>query len=354
MNILYNTEVLLAKTGGVGTSMQKSLRQESFPILLDFLTHHETIKNHSKKTIQEYFLDLRLFFRFLKIHKGLANEIDWDTLTITDIDEDFLRRVTLSDAYAFLSFLAEERENPTGKQPGDIGLGASARARKVVTIRSFFKFCTQKAHILEKNPMLDLETPRLKKTLPRYLTETESLTLLENIDGRHQARDYAMITLFLNCGLRISELAGLNLTDIHGETMRVLGKGNKERMLYLNQACVDALTEYLKIRPKIENKALFLSSRCSRISVQTIHVTVKKHLAIAGLDARQYSSHKLRHTAATLMLGHGVDVRTLQELLGHESLNTTQIYTHVDNSQLRDAAKANPLGRVKPRVQKED
>lgn len=330
--------------------MMKSLRMEAFPVLVDFLTHHETIKNHSKKTIQEYFFDLRLFFRFLKIHKGLADEANFDTISIDDISEDFLRRVTLSDAYAFLSFLADERENPTGKQPGDFGLGASARARKVVTIRSFFKFCTQKAHIIDKNPMLDLETPRLKKTLPRYLTETESLSLLENIDGRHQTRDFAMITLFLNCGLRISELAGLNLQDIQGETLRVLGKGNKERILYLNQACVDALAEYLRERPKIDDKALFLSSRCRRISVQTIHVAVKKHLAMAGLDATQYSSHKLRHTAATLMLGHGVDVRTLQELLGHESLNTTQIYTHVDNSQLRDAAKANPLGRVKPRI----
>ena len=320
-------------------------------MLLDFLTHHETIKNHSKRTVLEYFLDMRLFFRFLKVHKGLADETELETLPITEIDEAFIRRITLSDAYAFLSFLADERENPTGKQPGDVGLGASARARKVASIRSFFKFCSQKAHILDNNPMLDLDTPRLKKALPRYLTEAESLKLLRSIDGSNRQRDYAMITLFLNCGLRISELAGLNLSDIQGEMLRVLGKGNKERVLYLNQACVDALTEYMKVRPDVDPKALpalFLSSRCQRISTQTIHVTVKKHLAAAELDPALYSSHKLRHTAATLMLGHGVDVRTLQELLGHESLNTTQIYTHIDNTQLREAARANPLGKVKP------
>jgi site-specific recombinase XerD len=331
--------------------MQKTLRTESFPALLDFLTHHETIKNHSKRTIQEYFLDLRLFFRFLKIHKGLADESELDVLPINDVDEAFIRRVTLSDAYAFLSYLSDERKNPTGKQPGDVGLGASARARKVVSIRTFFKFCAQKAHILDKNPMLELDMPRLRKTLPRYLTEDECLTLLRSIGGAHRQRDYAMITLFLNCGLRISELAGINLSDVQGEALRVLGKGNKERVLYMNQACADALAEYLKVRPEVDPKAvpaLFLSSRYQRIHVQTIHVAVKKHLAAAGLDASLYSSHKLRHTAATLMLGHGVDVRTLQELLGHENLNTTQIYTHIDNSQLRDAARANPLGKVKP------
>ncbi|MCL2031330.1 MAG: tyrosine recombinase XerC [Oscillospiraceae bacterium] len=332
-------------------NLKKTLRAESFPVLLDFLTHHETIKNHSKRTIQEYFLDLRLFFRFLKVHKGLADESEFDAIPVADVDEAFIRRVTLSDAYAFLSYLSDERKNPTGKQPGDVGLGASARARKVVSIRTFFKFCTQKAHILEKNPLQELDMPRLRKTLPRYLTEAECLRLLGGIDGPNRQRDYAIITLFLNCGLRISELSGLNVSDIQGETLRVLGKGNKERVLYLNQACADALAEYLRVRPELDPKAepaLFLSSRYQRISVQTIHVAVKKHLAAAGLDPSLYSSHKLRHTAATLMLGHGVDVRTLQELLGHESLNTTQIYTHIDNAQLRDAARANPLGKVKP------
>jgi site-specific recombinase XerD len=330
--------------------MDKNFRQECFPILLDFLMYHESTKNHSPKTVQEYFLDLRMFFRFLKVHKGLAPEEEINTLSIVDINEAFLNTITLSDAFAFLSYLSQERININGKQKDAVGIGPTARARKVASIRSFFRYGKEKAHVLTSNPMTELESPKLRKKLPVYLTEDESVELLDNIEGKNEIRDYAIITLFLNCGLRISELAGLNLPDIQGETIRVLGKGNKERILYLNQACVDSLVEYLKVRPPVDNKkvpALFLSNRLQRISVQTIHVNIKKHLAASGLNPTRYSAHKLRHTAATLMLSNGVDIRTLQELLGHDSLNTTQIYTHIDNDQLRDAAKANPLSHKK-------
>ncbi len=329
--------------------MNREMRLESPPILLDFLTHHETIKSHSPKTVEEYFFDLRMLFRFLKIHKRLIDEgTDFSDIAILDIDENFVKRITLSDAYAFLAYLSGERVNLRGKQRDGKGLGATARARKVATIRSFFKYLTLRAHILEINPMLELDSPRLKKTLPRYLTEAESLNLLDNIHGKNPERDYAIITLFLNCGLRISELQGLNVADVQGETIRVLGKGNKERILFLNNACQLAIQSYLEVRPPIENeRAMFLTRRQKRISVEMIHVLVKKHIAMAGLDSSQYSSHKLRHTAATLMLGNGVDVRVLQEVLGHEHLNTTQIYTHVENEQLRLAAKANPLAKVK-------
>ncbi|MBQ3986566.1 MAG: tyrosine-type recombinase/integrase, partial [Oscillospiraceae bacterium] len=222
------------------------------------------------------------------------------------------------------------------------------------TIRSFYKYLTVKTKQLGTNPILDLDSPRTTKTLPRYLSEDESVNLLTNIEGPNQARDFCIITIFLNCGLRISELVGLNLSDVHEDHLRVIGKGNKERIVYLNQACIDAINDYLLVRRSIaaiDRSALFLSSRRTRISTAAVHSLVKKHIAAAGLDSTKYSSHKLRHTAATLMLHNGVDVRTLQELLGHEHLNTTEIYTHVENTGLREAALLSPLANFKHKEQ---
>lgn len=308
------------------------------PIVSQFLSYHETIRGHSKKTADEYFYDLRLFFRFLKLHKGLADG-EFDKIAIDDIDTGFVKSISLQDVYAFMSFLSRER-----------GLQQAARARKVATIRSFFKYLTLKAHLLDENPVLDLDSPKPQKTLPRYLKLDECVQLLENVTGRFPARDYCILMLFLNCGLRVSELCGLNIVDISDDNMRVLGKGNKERTVYLNAACLGAIKEYLPERERLQplnEKALFLSQKRRRIDRRTVHNLVKKHLGEAGLDSERYSSHKLRHSAATLMLQNGVDVRTLQELLGHEHLNTTQIYTHVESSQLRDAVNANPLAKMK-------
>ena len=227
----------------------------------------------------------------------------------------------------------------------------SRNARKIAAIRSFFKYLTVKAKLLEENPVQDLDSPKIPKTLPHYLTLEESKRLLSVVDGKNKERDYCILCIFLNCGLRISELVGLNLQDDHGDSLRILGKGSKERVVYLNNACREALDRYLAVRSEIappRTTAMFLSNRRTRISCDSVQVMVKKNLTRAGLDASQYSTHKLRHTAATLMLQNGVDVRTLQEVLGHEHLNTTQIYTHVDNDQLRTAAAANPLGEFSP------
>jgi site-specific recombinase XerD len=211
-------------------------------------------------------------------------------------------------------------------------------------------------HLLGENPCKDIDTPKTRKSLPRYLTLDESLSLLDSVDGPHKERDYCILTLFLNCGLRISELVGLNRSDMQDDALRVLGKGDKVRIVYLNQACQEALGRYLAVRRPIAGRdqdALFLSGQNRRISRATVHNLVKKHLAAAGLDSAQYSAHKLRHTAATLMLQNGVDVKAVQEVLGHEHLNTTQIYTHVDNTDLRIAASANPLGRFDPQQSEE-
>ena len=321
------------------------------PILRQFLAYHETVKGHSKKTVNEYYLDLRLFFRFLKEHRGQAEEYDnFDDIPILDVDIETMRSVTLQDVYAFLSFLSRERPTQPNSKFPEYGLGAAARARKAASLRSFFKYLTQKAHMLDVNPIQDLDAPKLPKTLPRYLKFDECVELLNSVDGRHRARDYCILTLFLNCGLRISELASLDLPSIRDDALLVRGKGNKERTVYLNQACVNAINGYLPLRgePKDKDKnALFLSSQRNRIGVAAVHALVKKHLKVAGLDASRYSSHKLRHSAATLMLQSGVDVRTLQEILGHEHLNTTQIYTHVENENLREAADKNPLAGMK-------
>ncbi len=327
-------------------------RLEAPRIISDFLTYHENVKGHSRRTVDEYFLDLRNFFRFIKQERLMVPEnTPWDAISIRDVDLALVSSVTLSDVYEYLDYLSRERPQHQNSQMTEYGLNSASRARKVACIRSFYRYLTQKAHLLENNPVEDLDPPKLRKSLPKYLDLEESVHLLESVEGRNQVRDYCILSLFLNCGLRISELVALNVSDIRGETMRVLGKGNKERILFLNDGCQEALTEYMALRDEdaaVDKNALFLTNRHTRITRAAVHKLVKKHLAEAGVDATQYSAHKLRHTAATLMLQNGVDVRTLQEVLGHDHLNTTQIYTHVDNEELRVAAKANPLARLHP------
>lgn len=319
-------------------------------LLLDFLSYHETIKAHSQRTVDEYYLDMRNFFRYMKQQRDPAlRDKPLDAIDIRDIDLTFLRTITLTDIYGYMTYLSRERVQHQHCENSDKGLSAASRARKLATIRSFFNYICNKRRLLDDNPCKDVDTPKQRKSLPRYLTLNESLSLLEAVDGANRERDFCILTLFLNCGLRISELIGLDITDIQDDALRVLGKGNKVRVVYLNQACKDALSRYLAVRRPITGKdrnALFLSGQNKRISRSMVHALVKKHLSAAGLDSEKYSSHKLRHTAATLMLQNGVDVKAVQEVLGHEHLNTTEIYTHIDNEALRVAAKANPLSHV--------
>ena len=327
-------------------------RSDAPQVLRDFLVYHETIRGHSKNTVDEYYLDLRTFFRFLKLSRGMVpRSTELDDILISDIDVPFIAKVTLAEVYDFLAFLSRDRiKQPNSAEP-EFGLTASSRARKIASIRSFFKYMTVKAKLLDENPVQDLDSPKLPKSLPRYLTLEESQRLLSAVDGSNKERDYCILCIFLNCGLRISELVGMNVNDYRGDNLRVIGKGNKERTVYLNDACRAALDAWLDVRRNLAParvSAMFLSNRRTRISVDSVQVLVKKYLKKAGLDASLYSTHKLRHTAATLMLQNGVDVRTLQEVLGHENLNTTQIYTHIDNAELRTAAAANPLSHFSP------
>lgn len=322
------------------------------PLVRDFLNYMLTIRGRSPKTTREYFLDLRTFFRYLKQAKGLAPAgLPFDQIEIDDLGLAFIRDITLSDVYDYLGFMAQERPRQASSPSTGFGLNAASRARKVAALRSFFKYLTDKAGLLEYNPISNLESPKVRKPLPRYLTAEDSVQLLENVSGPYAERDFCILTLFLNCGMRVSELVGLNLGDFQGDTVRVLGKGGKERVLYLNEACKAAVAAYLPTRMKPHDRdkhAFFVSRNRNRINVQTVKWLVKKHVREAGLDSNKLSPHKLRHTAATLMYQNGVDIRSLQTILGHENLDTTMIYTHIEDQQLREATSKNPLASVKP------
>lgn len=319
-------------------------------ILRDFLTYHETIKGQSQLTINEYYLDLRMFLRFMKLMRNdMPISTRLDDIPIKDIDIRFIEQITTSDVFDFLSYLASDRvANPDSATP-DYGIGPNSRARKLSAIKSFFKYLTVRTKQLQENPVAELEYPKLRKSLPKYLTMEQSAALLQAVNGPNAKRDYAILMLFLNCGIRRSELVGLNVTDVYEDRIRVVGKGNKERFVYFGTPCRKAIDAYLIERNKkilSDNRALFGSRNGNRISVEAVHRLVKKALLQAGLDPNQFSAHKLRHTAATMMLSGGVDVKTVQEVLGHENLNTTQIYTHIENTELKIAAQANPLSKL--------
>lgn len=314
-----------------------------------FLDYSITILNKSPNSVKEYNYDLNMFLKYLKIHFKMTNETDFKNISIKDFDINTLKKVTPEDILSFLSYLALNHKSKP-----------ATRARKISTIRIFFSFLSQKAKLIEINPAQNIETPKKERRMPKYLSLEDSKKLLNvtmDEDDENKERDYAIITIFLNCGLRLSELVGINIKDIDFSEykLNVIGKGNKERTIYLNKSCVNAIEAYLKVRPKegikVDNKksqeALFLSKRRERISNRTVQYIVDKELQKAGLDTSKYSTHKLRHTAATLMYQYGnVDIRALQELLGHESISTTEIYTHVNNEQVRNAVESNPLGNL--------
>lgn len=326
------------------------INHENNPDYLNsFLDYTVTILNKSPNTVKEYNYDLATFLKFIKIHFKLTDEEDFSKITIKDIPLSTIKQIKLDDIHAFLSYLTNTYHSK-----------AATRARKASSIRVFFNYLSQKANLIEFNPAQNLETPKLDKRLPKYLSLEDSKKLLNvagSDDNRNNKRDYAIITLFLNCGMRLSELVGINIKDINFSEcqMTVIGKGNKERTIYLNKACMNAINNYLAVRPvegiktdKANSKnALFLSERKERISRRTVQYIVDKELCAAGLDTNKYSVHKLRHTAATLMYQYGnVDIRALQEVLGHESISTTEIYTHVANVQARSAIENNPLSDI--------
>jgi len=313
--------------------------------LNDYFNYLSTIKGCSINTIIAYTADLSLLLKFIKMYKGFVpsdKALPLEKIIISDFTLDTLKTLTLQDLYAFVSYLGKFRAN-----------GNYAKARKIASIKSLFKYLTTKAKVITIDPSIDLESPKLSKRSPVFLTLLESKTLLEATISRdkHSIRDHCIITLFLNCGIRLSELCSINLADMKDDTLSIIGKGNKERTIYLNKASLRSIYKYLPIRntniDKIHTEdkdALFISGKYGRINKRTVERIVKKHIGDAGLNKNKYTPHKLRHTSATLMYNYGkVDIRSLQEILGHENISTTQIYTHVDNEKLRNAVKSNPL-----------
>ncbi len=322
-----------------------------FPTLLrEFAGYKTGIQGCSQKTVNEYLLDLRTFLRYLlAVQNGISPDSEeFTAIDITVCDKEFFANITTESIYEFLMYTGDIRKNLR-----------CAKARKLSAIKAIFKYLTVKRHLLEVNPAIDIESPKAQKTLPKFLTLEESLHLLETVRAdtasRNVLRDHTIVTLFLNCGMRVSELVGINIRDLQPEltSLRVVGKGSKERIIYLNEACRTSLAEYLPFRngeryKTVTDPALFLSERCSRMSVQSVQWMVYKYLDMAGYGARHLSVHKLRHTAATLMYQTGqVDVRVLKDILGHEQLNTTQIYTHVSDDSMRQAMEHNPLSAKK-------
>ena len=325
------------------------LRENNPSFVNSFLDYSITILNKSPNSVKEYNYDINNFLKYMMVHLKITKETDYDKIDISSFSVDDLKKITLEDIHSYISHLAIDNRSK-----------ATTRARKISTLRIFFKYLATKEKILDVNPAQDLETPKLEKRMPKYLSLEQSQKLLKVSDdenNRNYKRDFAITTLFLNCGLRLSELVGININDIDFDEnkMTVIGKGNKERVIYLNKSCINAIKDYLSSRPspslikrdsKSSDKALFLSEQKRRISNRTVQLIITKELKLAGLGSKNLSVHKLRHTAATLMYQYGnVDIRALQELLGHQSISTTEIYTHVSNEQVRDAIERNPLNQ---------
>ena len=310
-------------------------------ILMEFLEYHSTVRGHSDRTVMAYYTDLKILFRYLMQRRRLVDKnTPFQEIDITGVDLDFIEAIRIEELYRYQSFSPESGS----------ALSAASRCRRTSSVKSFFNYLVNKRHLLERNVCQELDMPKHQASLPRYLEEAECEKLLNVCDGPYGLRDYCILMLFMSCGLRVSELVSLNVTDIYEDHLRVLGKGNKERVVFFGEGCREAIDDYLMVR-NVENvaekdkNALFISQKNCRFGVRGVQQMLEKKLKQAGLDATRYSPHKLRHTAATLMLKNGVDTRSLQEVLGHSNLNTTQIYTHLDNAALHEAALANPIGR---------
>ena len=306
-------------------------------ILREYFGYMETIKGKSERTVEGYFIDLRSFFRYLKLTRGLSND-EFEKIPIDDVTLDMVASVSLTEVFEYMNYLSSVRKNNN-----------NTRSRKCSSLRSFYQYLYTVTGQITRNPVEQLGNPKLPQRLPKHLDLEQSIDLLESVEGRYKERDYCILTLFLNCGMRLSELVGINYNDIRSDnTLVITGKGNKQRVVYLNEACVRAIEAYRKVRPVdgivyADRNALFISRNKRRISPKTVQWLVKKYLKEIHMD-EGYSVHKLRHTAATLMYQQGgVDTRVLKDILGHENLSTTEIYTHLSNAQIRSAAESTPL-----------
>lgn len=278
-------------------------------------------KNKSENTIKNYLSDVYLFFDYYFEQKGLKNKIT----------NAAVKNVREKDVYNYMNHLAFDED-----------LAATSRARKLTTLKVFFKYAMKVEKLIVFNPAADVEYPEIPKTIPKPLSLDEGRLLLntiKNSNSKYKIRDYAMVCMFVNTGLRLEELVDINIKDIKNDTSLTMGKGKKERMVYFNSSVMNSLNEYLKVRPQVNCDALFLSERNQRISRSTVQKLVKGYLVEAGLG--EFHTHSLRTTFATNQHKYAnTDVLTLQKLMGHESLSTTKKYTLIDEEQSRKAVNS--------------
>ena len=325
-----------------------SKQKDTPEFINNYLKYKRFIESGAQTTADESYYDLKTFLRFVKlslydknrlntITKEEFKQIDIIDITIEDLDK--LNSLQLNDFMYFTNVVLEN--------------DAKTMNRKLASIKRFFEYLDDN-NMIYRNPTLNMEGARTDKRLPVYLTLKQSKQLLSNIinsEDRNKIRNYAITCIFLNMGLRLSELVGINLSDIKidnsEQTVRILGKGNKQRILYLDAAVCEAIKEYLKIRPKLgkdntDYNALFLSSRNKRISQRAVQVIIKNELNELFKDKdesikKKYHTHSLRHTSPTLLYEENeVNIFILKRILGHTSLDATQIYTHVSNKKLKE------------------
>ncbi len=292
-------------------------------LINDYLNYLK-LNEMSNNTISSYRIDL----------EQLNNYLTSCDIKITDVNVEHLTN--------FLIKLDNDYIKLKNKQ-----LSAATKCRKITSIRSFFNYLLDIREIITQNPANKIKMPKIPKRIPKHLSLDDSLNILDNIRGRgvYKLRNLAIMTLFLNVGLRVSEMVNLKVSDVQNNSLVFIGKGNKERSIPLNSACIKAVNKYLEVRPNVDTDRLFITERNTGFSVGGMQYLVKSHMKKAEINHKKYSTHDLRHTAATLTYNSSKDIRAIQKMLGHTSIATTQIYTQIDTEQLLDVINSNPLNK---------
>lgn len=308
------------------------MREENPKILNDFLNYLFVFRNYSKGTIREYNSDLLLFFYFLIKYLELS-------IKIRDINIFIIATIKESDIIAFLVYLNYVRNN-----------SPETRNRKLAAIKAFFKYLYNKySHLKDKlDPAKNIQNAEQMIKLPKYLYLKEAQKIqyiFNNTNTKNPTRNNTIITLFLNTGMRLSELANIDIKniDFKAKTIKIIGKGNKERIIYLNKSSLNAINKYLDTRNYRLDEALFLNNKNKRLSIYGIEKICKKAFVLAGLEEKNYTVHSLRHTAATYVYKETKDILIVREFLGHSTIKSTEIYTHIENEELKKAVDRNPL-----------
>jgi integrase/recombinase XerD len=296
----------------------------------DFLDYCRTIKGLSDESISGYYNDLKMFFDYIK------------QLKKKNITDRLIKNIELQDLHKFMTYLEK-----------DCGNNARTRCRKVSTLKSYFEYLQNVTKLIISNPSYSLRKPKVPKTKPVAMSIQECEKLLNSLDkdSYFYYRDRCILMIFLQCGLRLSELINIKVSDVQNIRMIINGKGNKERDAFLSESCIKSIDDYLEVRNDEEvseedKEYLFLSREKNKISKRAVQSLVKKHMEDAGLDTNKYHTHSTRHTFATIAYDQGADIIKLSELLGHSNVNTSKIYITLKEEELREITNKNPLNKL--------